>query len=227
MMMILLDIDDTLIDHSKAERVASIEFGKEFRDEIPDYLENRFADKWREESQRHIDRFLRGEISFQEQRRRRIRGIFEDESISDKKVDRIFESYLQYYENSWELFPDVMSFFISNKKCEFAVLSDGAQQQQEWKLEKTGIRSVFKFVITAESTGLSKPDPAFFAKACALAKTSPSETFYIGDNVTKDALGAANAGLNGVWLNRKSKHVEFDIYSIETLSDFVPGEAIR
>jgi putative hydrolase of the HAD superfamily len=221
-MMILLDIDDTLINHSKAEEVASLKFGMQFRNKIPSYSEDNFSKKWHEEAERHIQAFLSGEISFQEQRRRRIRSIFSDKSINDRQGDEIFEEYLQHYEDSWELFPDVIPFLKNNTKWEFAVLSDGAQYQQELKLQKTGIRQYFRFIITAESAGMSKPNPAFFAKACALAGSAPSDTYYIGDNIKKDAIGARDAGLNGVWLNRKRKTVAADIFSIEKLTDFMP-----
>lgn len=225
--MIILDIDDTLIDHSNAEIIASKKFGVQFKKIIPDYNEAKFSKKWQNESQKHIKAFLAGEIGFQEQRRRRIREVFKDESISDNEADEIFGNYLEYYEKSWKIFPDVIPFLERNRKLGLAVLSDGSQNQQELKLEKTGILKYFNFVITAESEGISKPNPAFFAKACLLAKSLPANTFYIGDNIEKDAVGANNAGLNGVWLNRKKKYSNIKCFSIESLNDFMPNDVLQ
>jgi len=227
MTMILLDIDDTLIDHTKAEKIASFLFGKQYSNEIPDYDADGFSERWHKEAEILFQDFLSGKVSFQEHRRKRIRGLFGDYSINDNQADTIFEDYLEHYENSWELFPDVIPFLDRNIGGEFAVVSDGAQNQQELKLKKTGILPLFRFVITTESTGMSKPNPAFFIKACELAASDPAETFYIGNNIKKDAIGAFNAGLNGVWLNRDRAQTVFSIYTIENLTDFAPNNALH
>ena len=225
--MILFDIDDTLIDHSKAEKTASLSFGNQYRDDIPNYDPNGFSERWRKEAEIHFKDFLSGKISFLEQRRKRIRGIFDNQSSSDNQIDLIFEDYLRFYEESWELFPDVIPFLESNAEEEFAVLSDGAQRQQELKLQKTGILPLFSFVLTPESTEMSKPNPALFVKACEIADADPSQTFYIGDNMQKDAIGAYQAGLNGVWLNRNMTQTGYSIYTIENLTDFKPADALQ
>lgn len=49
----------------------------------------------------------RGEISFAEQRRRRIRDVICDSQLSDAQADEFFALYLPLYEANWELFPDV------------------------------------------------------------------------------------------------------------------------
>ena len=117
--------------------------------------------------------------------------------------------------------PGVASFLLTSRQSA-AALFDGAREQQESKLRRTGILYHFEFILTSESEGMSKPDPSFFARACDLAASSPSDTFYIGNNIVKDAIGAHGAGLNGVWLNRAGKQVESEVYAIESLGDFVP-----
>jgi putative hydrolase of the HAD superfamily len=47
-----------------------------------------------------------------------------------------------------------------------------------------------------------KPDPAIFVHACEVFGVAPADAAYIGDRLRTDAIGAANAGLTGVWLNR-------------------------
>lgn len=225
--MIILDIDDTLINHSGAEMVAAQKFGMKLKKTIPQYNEATFNSKWHEITEYNIQTFLKGEISFQEQRRRRIRSVFNDQNITNEQADDIFNIYLKFYEDSWTLFPDVIPFLQSFKNHGYGILSDGSQNQQEMKLEKTGIRAFFKFVVTAEQMKMSKPDPMFFMKACELGNTTPSETFYIGDNIKKDALGAFNAGLNGVWLNRSKKDSEIETYSILSLKDFEPNRILK
>ena len=226
-MMIILDIDDTVLDHSGAEIAAANLFGQEFADRIPDYEEGTFVSKWRTASEKHIATFLEGKIDFQEQRRRRIREVFHNDSMSADQVDTLFSVYLRHYENSWRAFPDVLPFLERHGDRGIGILSDGAQAQQEAKLKAIGVYPYVTFVVTAESTGMSKPDVRMFHQACALAKVSPSDACYIGDNLKKDAIGAISAGLRGVWLNREEKVVPEGIEAINSLLDYMPNKALH
>lgn len=219
--MIILDIDDTLLDHSGAEEEAAVRYGLECAGQIPNYDEDTFTSTWRAASERHIAAFLQGDITFQEQRRRRIREIFYNDSMSPDRADRLFSSYLRLYQKSWTAFPDVLPFFERHRSKDIAILSDGAQDQQEDKLRAIGVYSYVSFVVTAESTGMSKPNPSMFRHACALAKVSPCDACYIGDNLKKDAVGAVSAGLRGIWLNRKGLDVPDGVESIENLMEYM------
>ncbi len=224
--MIIVDLDDTLINHSLAQRAAAARFGECYSEKIPDYDANCFADKWKNVAEIHFQSFLDGDISYQEQRRRRLRAIFLDDSVTAEDADEMFVTVLTHYEAAWQLFPDVMDFIKANKQHGLAVISDGSQLHQEQKLKAMNIYHHFDFVMTAESTGLCKPDVELFHKACLLANVKPEETYYIGDNLNKDALGASAAGLRGVWLNRNdmpyiNNEAPMGIQAVSTLSDFI------
>lgn len=164
--------------------------------------------------------FLQGEIDFREQRRRRIRAVFGRQEMFDDEADGLFGRYLLHYQASWKTFPDVVAFLEKHCSEGLAVLSDGSQEQQEAKLASAGISHFFQFVVTAESTGLSKPDPRMFHYLCDLVGIAASEACYIGDNLEKDAIGASRAGLRGVWLNRKGRAVPDGVESISTLGEY-------
>ena len=218
--LVLLDIDDTLVDQSGAERIASQQFGRRFQSEILDYNPGTFSERWHEITMRYYEEFLAHTITYRAQRRRRLRDIFSDPSLTDAEADRRYEVYLRYYEKAWALFPEVLQFLDSNESLRFAALSDGSQRQQEYKLEKLGIRSYFELVVTAESAGMSKPTAGFFLLACDLARSAPGGTSYIGDNLEKDAIGAMHAGLKGVWLNRDGSSEAVSVPTIRRLTDF-------
>ena len=225
--MILLDIDDTLVDHSTAERTGAELFGAHFAASIPAYDEVLFASRWHRALERHYAAFLMGEISFQEQRRRRLRDIFRNEDMPDSKADELFNVYLRFYEDSWQLFPDVLPFLEANREHGFGVISDGAHEQQMQKLRNQGIDGYMQFVITAESVGLCKPDPRMFHRACEVAGAAPATMCYIGDNLKKDALGATAAGLRGIWLNRNSAPVPEGVESITSLKEYTPNKSFK
>jgi putative hydrolase of the HAD superfamily len=201
--MILLDLDDTLLDHSGAEERAATEFGRQFAAEIPDYDSSTFARRWRAIAEEHYREYLAHAVSFQDQRRRRVRSVLGNQSLSDAEADRIIDLYLQEYERAWIAFDDVEPFLASHGEIRLAILSNGAQAQQEQKLGALGIGNSFEFVLTAESAGMAKPDPGVFALACERAGLPPSAVVYVGDNLEDDALGASAAGLRGVWLSRR------------------------
>ncbi len=59
--MILLDLDDTLIDHTGAERSAAALFGVQYASSIPGYDAQQFPHRWHEAAEIHIAIFLRGD----------------------------------------------------------------------------------------------------------------------------------------------------------------------
>jgi FMN phosphatase YigB (HAD superfamily) len=57
-------------------------------------------------------------------------------------------------------------------------------------------------VATSADWGVSKPDPAFFARIVSELALAPSEIAYVGDRVDNDILPAAAAGMFTVHLRR-------------------------
>lgn len=69
-------------------------------------------------------------------------------------------------------------------------------------LEKIGLAQHFTISIAAHSFGCAKPDPAIFHAACEALDVKPEQTVYVGDDPHLDVIGAREAGLRGVWINR-------------------------
>ena len=58
-------------------------------------------------------------------------------------------------------------------------------------------------IAMSEAIGVSKPDPAFFARALELmGAPPPSHVTYVGDRVDNDVLPALASGMRAVWLRR-------------------------
>jgi HAD superfamily hydrolase (TIGR01509 family) len=64
------------------------------------------------------------------------------------------------------------------------------------------LRPLVDAVGSAESWGLEKPDPAFFAKLCELMNAPPEKIAYVGDRVDNDVAPALAAGMVGVHIRR-------------------------
>jgi 2-haloalkanoic acid dehalogenase type II len=60
-------------------------------------------------------------------------------------------------------------------------------------------------VISSEQHGCYKPHRSFFLAGCALVDVSPEQAVYVGDTPRADILGARNAGMRTVWINRTGR----------------------
>jgi putative hydrolase of the HAD superfamily len=69
-------------------------------------------------------------------------------------------------------------------------------------LQKLQIKSLLDVVITSQDVGFTKPNPEIFKAATKKAGIEASEAIYIGDQYKIDVVGANNAGLSGVLLDR-------------------------
>lgn len=218
--MIFFDVDDTLVDHSNAERLAAKAFGELYQDYIPE-CSTHFSERWRKVSEKHIKRFLSGELTFQAQRQYRIREIFA-KNFSDDVCDGYFQDYLELYEGNWRLFDDVLPCLDTLNHLRLGIITDGSSEQQRKKLQRTGILSYFIIVITAEDAKAAKPSADIFEQACQ-ASGEPVETcWHVGDNLKKDAIGASAVGMKGVWLNRsKARSPLPKIKYCHTLKEFI------
>jgi FMN phosphatase YigB (HAD superfamily) len=59
-----------------------------------------------------------------------------------------------------------------------------------------------ELVATSAGWGVSKPDPAFFARVAATLDLEPAEIVHVGDRVDNDVVPAADAGMVSVFLRR-------------------------
>ncbi|HEY2925187.1 MAG TPA: HAD family hydrolase [Candidatus Eisenbacteria bacterium] len=200
-MLILFDLDGTLLDHEAAERsAATLLHG---RINTPTPLDE-FLAQWDAALEHHFARFLAGEVSYQGQRRERVRELI-DASLSDGDADRLFAHYLTAYEAGWSLFSDVLPCLDAIGNYRLGVISNGQGDHQRRKLAQTGIVDRFECVLISEDCGCAKPDSTIFRSACSLLGESPESSIYIGDRYDLDAQAARTAGLRGVWLDRKGR----------------------
>jgi FMN hydrolase / 5-amino-6-(5-phospho-D-ribitylamino)uracil phosphatase len=69
-------------------------------------------------------------------------------------------------------------------------------------LNRVGLAQYFRAAISAREFGVGKPDPRIFHAAAGAVDLTPENVLHVGDDATLDALGALNAGMQAVWLNR-------------------------
>ena len=71
--------------------------------------------------------------------------------------------------------------------------------------ELTPLRGLFRHRVNAAEAGASKPDPAVFERALALAGCRVGECLHVGDEPYLDVEAARGLGIASVWVNRHGR----------------------
>ncbi|MEU5433109.1 HAD family hydrolase [Streptomyces sp. NPDC020719] len=219
---VLWDIDDTIFDYATAARDGMrAHLGAEGLPEGYASVEEALSG-WDEVTAYHWARFAAGETDWAGQRRDRVRSFLRTE-LDDVAADAWIERHVVHYEAAWSLFPDaVPALDLLAGAYRHAVLSNSSQYHQERKLSVLGVRDRFEAVVCAAELGISKPEAGAFHAACEALKLAPDEVAYVGDQPDIDARGAADAGLLGIWLDRRGVGGRPELVRITGLNE-LPG----
>ena len=69
-------------------------------------------------------------------------------------------------------------------------------------VHRVGIGRHFRAQVSAREAGVAKPARRIFEVAAEAAGVAPAEVLHIGDDAALDVLGALDAGMQTVWINR-------------------------
>ncbi len=205
--VVLFDLDDTLFAHQRSVRLGVSAHRRASggalaaADEVEEFA------RWHALEEHHYTRYLRGELDFLAQRRSRARDFvapYDLDLTDDDAADRWFDDYLAEYERSWSLHDDALSCLdaLEAAGIRLGIITNGDIDFQTGKIERVELAPRIEHVIASGELGFAKPDPRIFEHACAVFGVTPSDAVYVGDRLNTDAIGAAEAGLRGVWLDR-------------------------
>jgi putative hydrolase of the HAD superfamily len=133
-------------------------------------------------------------------RRRALAELFEAAGCEATLADTAFEVF--YAErNRVQFYADVRpSLERLRARYRLFAISNGNAD-----LARCGIAQFFDGHITATAAGAAKPDARIFAKLIDQAGVQAAEVLHIGDDPLADVVGAAQAGMQAVWLNRAGR----------------------
>src|SRR4051812_22181301 len=210
---VLFDLDDTLFDHRAAVDTAILAHLGATGVPVPD------ADaalvRWRDLEEHHYHRYLAGELDYLQQRRERAGGLmaaYGAAALADDEADAWWADYLREYRGAWRLHDDALpcldALIDRFSGVRLGIITNGELDFQMTKLEATQLAARMDSVIASGEVGVTKPDARIFELACDRLGVEPAEAAYVGDRLRTDAMGAAAAGLTGVWLDRRSEVVD-------------------
>ncbi|PPH49075.1 HAD family hydrolase [Rathayibacter sp. AY1C9] len=201
----LFDLDDTLFAHARAVREGIVAYaaslGAAYAGEPADVQR-----RWHLLEEEHYHRYLAGELDYEGQRRARATDFAAEAGVglTPEEASSWFRGYLEHYVAAWTLHDDALPVLdrLDAAGVRLGVITNGVLDFQRGKIEGTGLSGRFEHVIASGDVGVAKPDARIFAIACERFGVSPEEALYVGDRLGTDAVGAAAAGLRGVWLDR-------------------------
>ncbi len=194
--LVCLDIDDTLIDCTAAIR-RSLHTLTGRGDLWP---------LWDLITEEHVALVVAGELDYSTMHHRRTDcflaeiGIFADA----EQVDSFERRRREILTRSWQLFEDVMPCleWLRAAGLQLAAVTNASGTHQRRKIADLGLAPFFDHVAIAGELGVAKPDPVMFHSVCLGLGCEPAQVVHVGDKIDTDAIGARDAGMGAVWLDR-------------------------
>lgn len=220
---IFLDLDDTILDFQKGERVAICgalsAIGIQPTNRIVDrYIEINIA-SWRA--------LERGEMTRDEV----LYGRFEkllSELGSDSDPIATQGIYQEILSRQHEFMPgglELLQGLEKSGKYSLFIATNGIPEVQHPRIDDSGIRHFFKKIFISYDFGIGKPKKEFFDRCFEMIENfSHEETIIVGDSLTSDIKGGINAGIRTCHFNPKAlPYTEITPdYTINDLSELIP-----
>ncbi|WP_299441567.1 HAD family hydrolase [uncultured Phycicoccus sp.] len=205
---VLLDADDTLYDTRAAMHAAgAVAAAAAWPGADPRRLALAGV-RFRDDPADHFGAYTRGEIEFEEMRRRRVADLAawlgEETAGRSGAFD---ERYEPAFISALRAFPDVRPEVerLRSAGVVVGVLTNSSTRYTDAKMRAAGLVGLFDVVCTRDTLGVGKPDARAFHEACRRLGADPGATLHVGDEVVNDPLGARDAGLAAAWLVRDGR----------------------
>lgn len=212
---LFLDLDDTILDFQKAERLALAKTLESFGLPPTDTVLARYHQINRE----HWERLERKELTRQQVLVGRFAALFAEMGLS-AQAEQVARAYEENLSQGHYFLPGAEEALRSlRKKYKLYLASNGTARVQAGRLKSAGIIPYFQEIFVSEEMGYNKPDPAYFDACFArIPGFRKDRAMMVGDSLTSDILGGIQAGIATCWVNphRKTGSIRPD-YEIESI----------
>ena len=203
---VLFDQDDTLFDHLYSTRQGLLAVCQAYPFFQQHPIETLFADYARLIEEMHIH-VLEGRLSKDEARRERFRRFFLLHGPATEDLANAVEHGARLYRETYQASRQTVAGAVELLEClhrnvKIAVVTNNVRNEQVEKLHKLHLDHLIDELVTSEETGSIKPDPLIFHVALERIGCRADEVVMIGDSWKSDILGATQAGIRAIWLNR-------------------------
>ena len=218
MEFLFLDLDDTILDFHRAERVALSKTLEAFGLEPTEQVLSRYHLINRQ----HWERLERGELTRAQVQQGRFEVLFRElgQPVDAAAVTRAYERNLgigHYFLPGAQEAVQRLS-----QKYRLFLASNGTASVQHSRLTSAGLYPYFEKVFVSQEIGFNKPSKEYF-DACfsKIPGFERSKALMVGDSLTSDILGGIQAGMKTCWVNPNHQSPRADIpadYEIESIT---------
>ena len=218
MEFLFLDLDDTILDFHKAERLAISRTFRSFGLEPTEQV----LERYHVINRLHWERLERGELTRDQVLTGRFQMLFEELGIP-AQPQAIAKGYEHNLGLGHYFLPGAKEALDTLRgKYRLFLASNGTASVQHSRLTSAGLYPYFEEVFVSQTLGANKPSRAFFdACAARIPGYDPRKALMVGDSLTSDILGGINAGMKTCWVCPRGAQGRPDIvpdYRIEALS---------
>lgn len=202
---ILWDLDNTLLDFNKAEKIAVSKTLEYFK--IP--AEEKTLRRYSQLNLQQWKLLEQGKLTREEVKLRRFELLFQELETdqSAKEAAKMYETLLAqghyFTEGAEELLETLYG------RYDMYLVTNGTLSVQRGRLKSSGIGKYFKDIFISEEVGYNKPSIEYFN--CCFAKIpdfSKETAIIIGDSLTSDIQGGINAGIRTLWFHPEGETAE-------------------
>jgi len=195
---LFLDLDDTILDFHKAERIALSKTIQDFGVEPTEAVLSRYhvINKW------HWEQLEKGTMTRAEVLEGRFVMLFAELGIKveAQTVARAYEKNLSighYFLPGAEEAVEILS-----KTYRLFLASNGTASVQKGRMTSANLYRFFERVFVSQEIGHNKPSKAYFDACFAqIPDFDPEKAMIVGDSLSSDIQGGINAGIKTCWVN--------------------------
>ena len=213
----IFDVDDTLYDQIQPFEKAFNKYLKEKYDLDVQALYKRS----RVYSDAIFPKVESGEVSVDESGVYRMMHALKEFGIEYSQEEALaFQLEYRYNQGHLEMSTALQSLFDKLQgKVQLGVLTNGVSDHQRLKIKGLGLHTWIpeENLFISGDLGASKPELKVFHHIEDKLKNKPEDTYFVGDSITHDIMGAKRAGWKMIWLNRR----HHDLSSSKYQPDYV------
>ncbi|MFY0603630.1 MAG: YjjG family noncanonical pyrimidine nucleotidase [Flavobacteriaceae bacterium] len=215
---VFFDLDHTLWDF---EKNSALTFEKLLRDFEVNVDFHSFIEVYKPINQYYWKLYREERVSKEKLRYSRLYETFNklNYNVSEDLIYTLSEKYIEFLPDFNHLFEGTIELLdYLESKYALHIITNGFEEIQTLKMERSGILKYFKEIITSESVGVKKPNPKVFHHALKKANALPQNSLMIGDNLEADIQGAIDCNLSVIHCNFEKQKVTLDnLISVNSL----------
>ncbi len=211
---IYFDLDDTLLNHKKAERAGLSDVHRHF-DLFDNVEEDTLLETYHHINKKLWEAYGHGEIERTELQRRRFEETLDALHLNKSAYNEIGTVYMDYYRTHWEWIDGAEDAYKSiAAKYGVGIITNGFAETQWLKINQFNFQESARHIVISEEIGEMKPHPKVFDYSTELVGISRDEILYVGDSFTSDVVGGSKAGWQVAWYTQNPNDQGYKLASL-------------